>query len=155
MIGWMIFAVYLLGYSVGMTVFAFRRGLKNPALCLIPFVAFFYADKLLGGYTVCGIKVESLGKLTVKLFAVALAAYLYARWGTLNLNEKNIEPLIQLMCVPVAFCGLIAWLGIAKTSANLLYKYGATFKSCNIACALLLPVPFVLMLAKPGKAYAA
>lgn len=144
MTGWLIVVVYLELYSAGMAIFARKRGMKRPALCLIPFVSFFFVDKQLGGFTVLSIKVKSLGKLALKLFVISLAACLYAAWGSAHLSEKNIEPLRQIMWVPVSFCILIGWLTVARSAGELLWRNGGSFKGDRLLCALLLPVPFVL-----------
>ena len=57
--GWIVFAVFLEMYSVSMAMLARRTGIKYYGLCLIPFVAFFFLDKIFPkGFSVFGIRVK-------------------------------------------------------------------------------------------------
>ena len=143
--GWIAFAVFLEAYSVGMTILARRAGLRHYGLCLIPFAAFFFLDKILpDGFSVFGMRVRALGPLAIKLLIVCVAAYLYMRWGITHLDARNIEPLRQIALVPIGICGIILWLAITASTLTLLFGFGASFRGDMPVCALLVTVPVLL-----------
>ncbi len=147
MIGWIIFAIFLEYYSVGVTVLAKRNGMKNYGLCMIPFYSMFYMNKALGSFTVWSIKVEKWGRLAIELTLVCLGAYLYSQWGANHLTPQNAQPLAQIMRVPICACIFIGYLSFVNSTAKALFLMGAEFKCQWLVCALLLPIPFLLAFA--------
>ncbi len=150
--GWIAFAIFIELYAVGMTVLAKNSQMKNYALCLIPFVAFFYVDKILpDGFSAFTIKMNSLGKLAVKLVAVSIAAYIYMQWGVHNLPEKEIVPITQLMMVPISICIIVFWVALVSSTLTLMYGFGTEIKCERLICILLISIPFLLMLINKNK----
>lgn len=144
--GWIIFAVFIELYAVGMTVLAKHSQMKNYGLCLIPFVAFFYVDKILpNGFSALSIKIKSLGKLVITLLIVSLASYVYMQWGINNLPEKEIVPITQLMLVPISICFIIFWVALVSSTLTLMFGFGMEFKCENLVCILLIPIPFIML----------
>lgn len=143
--GWIVFAVFMEAYSVGMTILAYRTGMKNYGFCLIPFVAFFFLDKILPeGFTIIGIRVKKMGALVLKLFVVCLAVYLYMQWGITHLASRNIEPLQQIALVPIGICVIIFWTTITASTLALLFGFEVSFKGEVFVCALLFTAPVLL-----------
>ncbi len=150
--GWIAFAIFVELYGVGVTVLAKSSQMKNYALCLIPFVAFFYVDKILpDGFSALTIKINALGKLVVKLLIVSIAAYIYMQWGVHNLPEKEIEPITQLMMVPIGICLIVFWVALVSSTLTLMFGFGAEIKCERLICILVLPIPFLLMFINKNK----
>ena len=155
MLGWIIFFSFLELYSIGVTVLAKRSGLKNYGLCLIPFVAFFYVDKILpDGFVAIVIKFKGLGRLSIKLFLICAAAYAYMLWGIEHLDPRNIEPLKQLALVPIGFCLIALWTGMVASTLTLMFGFGMEFKCEKLVCLLWITIPVILLfLNREGKNY--
>lgn len=150
--GWIAFAIFLELYAVGMTVLAKHSQMENYALCLIPFVAFFYVDKILpDGFSAFTIKINALGKLVVKLLIVSIVAYIYMQWGVHNLPEKEIEPITQLMMVPIGICLIVFWVTLVSSTLTLMYGFGMDLKCERLICILVIPIPFLLMVMNKNK----
>lgn len=150
--GWIVFAVFIELYAVGMTVLAKNSQMKNYGLCLIPFVAFFYVDKIMpDGFSALSIKIQSFGKLVVTLLLVSIGAYLYMQWGVHNLPEKEIVPITQLMLVPISICLIIFWLALVYSTLTLMFGFGIEFKCEGLVCMLLFPIPFIMMFMNRSK----
>ena len=126
--------------------------MKNYALCLIPFVAFFYVDKILpNGFTSFTIKTNSLGKLVVKLLVVSIVAYIYMQWGVHALPDKEIEPITQFMLVPISICVIVFWVALVSSTLTLIFGFGMEIKCEKLICILLIPIPFLLMFINKSK----
>lgn len=150
--GWIIFAVFIELYAIGMTVLAKNSQMKNYGLCLIPFVAFFYVDKLLpDGFTALAIKIKGFGKLVIVLLLVSIGAYIYMQWGINNMPEAEIEPIIQLMLVPIGISLIIFWVALVASTLTLMFGFGIEFKCEKLVCILLITVPFLLMFMNKDK----
>lgn len=142
---WVAVALFVEIYSVAMAVLAKRSGVARYGLCLIPFAAFFYADKFLpNGFTVLGIRIKALGPLAVKAFVLALAAYLYARWGISHLDPRNIVPLKQLAMVPIGASAVVLWAAIAASTLELMFGFDSGFRGDNLVCMTLVSTPVIL-----------
>ena len=149
---WIIVGVFIELYAVGMTVLAKNSQIKHYGLCLIPFVAFFYVDKILPqGFSVLSIQVKRFGRSVITLVLVSLGAYLYMQWGVNNLPEKEIVPITQLMFVPIGICLIIFWATVVSSTLTLMFGFGVEFKFEKLVCLLLIPVPFVLLFINRGK----
>lgn len=155
--GWILFTAFLEFYSVGVMILAKRSGMKYYGLCLIPFVSFFYVDKILPeGFTAIVIKFKGLGRLSIKLFLICVVAHVYMSWGIVNLDPRNIAPLKDLALVPVVFCSIILWMGIVASTLTLMFGFGMEFKGERAVCLLLITIPVILaLLNKEGKNYKA
>ena len=155
MLGWIIFFAFLELYSIGVMVLARRSGLKYYGWCLVPFVAFFYVDKILSnGFVAIVIKFKGLGRLSIKLLIICIAAFAYMSWGIKNLDPRNIEPLKQLALVPISFCLVALWMGIVASTLTLMFGFGMEFKGEKIVCMLLITIPVILLfLNREGKNY--
>ncbi len=145
MTAWIVFLAYMEVYSAGVMLLAKRCNLRKYGLCLIPFVSFFYVDRILGGFSVCGIRVKSLGKLVIKLAIVCLLATIYANWGLTHLNAENSAPLVEVMWVPVAFSMIVFWLTTVFSAVRILFEMRASFRLDWLVCALFVTVPFLFM----------
>ena len=143
--GWIVFAVFLEMYSVSMAMLARRTGIKYYGLCLIPFVAFFFLDKIFPkGFSVFGIRVKALGPLVIKMFVLCLIVYFYMRWGINNLDSRNIEPLKQIALVPISICIIIFWAMLTVSTRELLFGFEESFSGDGVVCALLVTTPVLL-----------
>ena len=150
--GWIAFAIFIELYAIGMTALAKKSQMKNYALCLIPFVAFFYVDKILpNGFSAFTIKINALGKLVVKLVIVSIAAYIYMQWGVHNLPEKEIQPLTQLMLVPICMCVIVFWVALVSSTLTLIFGFGTEIKCERLICILLISIPFLLLAINKDK----
>ena len=150
--GWIAFAIFVELYAVGMTVLAKNSQMENYLLCLIPFVAFFYVDKILpDGFRSFTIKTNSFGKMIVKMVIISIAAYIYMQWGVHNLPEKEIEPITQLMMVPIGICILVFWVTLVSSTLTLMYGFGMDIPCERLICILLIPIPFLLMFINKNK----
>lgn len=145
MTAWIVFLVYMEIYSVGVTVLAKKSGMQRYGLCLIPFVSFFFVDRITGGFSVCGIRVRSMGKLVVKLAIVCLFATVYAYWGLAHLAAEDSAPLVQVMWVPAAFSMVVFWLATVFSAVRILFLFRASFRLDWLVCALFVTVPFLFM----------
>ena len=144
--GWIIFAIYIELFAVGMTFLAKNSQMKKYCLCLIPFVAFFYVDKILpNGFSALSIKIKNLGRLVITLVIVSILAYIYMQWGRNNLPEKEIGPITQLMLVPIVICVIILWVALVSATLTLMFGFGIEFKCEKLVCALLITIPFILI----------
>ena len=145
MTAWIVFLVYMEVYSLGVMLLAKKCGLRKYGLCLIPFVSFFYVDRILGGFSVCGIRVKSMGKLVIKLAIVCLFATVYAYWGLTHLTADNSAPLVEVMWVPAAFGMVVFWLTTVFSAVRILFVLRASFRFDWLVCALFVTVPFLFM----------
>ncbi len=149
------FIIYVELFSIGVTVAAYRRGcMKHPALCMIPFVAFFAVDRLVGdGFKIAGIVVKKWGITVPVMTAVCLLSYAYAAWGERTLNIVDAECLVQIMYVPVAVCAIVFWLGTVSSTCAVLFKFRARFKFDWLVSLLLITAPVLLIVCtKQGSA---
>ncbi len=151
MIGWIIFFLYVELYSVGMAIFLKKRGMRNYLLALIPFASFFFADRATGGFNAMSVRITSWGKLTIRLTVITLCAYLYGLWGMNHLEERNIEPLIQIMWLPAGVCMFVFWLCLVSSTLHLLFRLRSRFKFDWLCCFLLIPIPVLLATAKDNS----
>ncbi len=145
MIGWIIFLAYMELYSAGVMLLAKKCGIGRYGLCLIPFVSFFFVDRITGGFSVCGIRVSKWGRQVIVLAVISLCATAYALWGVSHLTADNSAPLVQVMWVPIAFCILVFWLGTAFSAVRILFLLNASFRLDWLVCALFITVPFLFM----------
>ena len=127
---------------------------KNYALCLIPFVAFFYLDKYLKEYSILGIKVKSLGKIAISFSIICLICSLVIfasrqKLATLPFEDQGryelqINYLKQIMLVPIIFCLFIFVINLAKSTSDLLFKYKCHFKMDLLVSLLVITIPFLI-----------
>lgn len=151
MIFWIILIAYIEYYSIGVTILAKRSGVKKYGLCMIPFVSFFYMNKLVPDFKVLSIKVEKWGVLVIELVVISLAAFVYSQWGMANLPEISSKPLTQIMLVPICACMGILYLSIVSSTLKALFLMKSDFKLQWLVCATLLPIPFLLTMAGNKK----
>lgn len=142
--GFIIFFLYLEIYSAAVAINAKNSGMRNYLLCLIPFVACFFVDKITDGFKMFSIKVQKWGLMTVQLFVVALAAYLFAMWGTSHLRAESVMPLIQIMLVPISFAVIIFYVGTVCSALRILFVQKTQFRLAWLVCMLFITIPFVL-----------
>ena len=129
MIGWIIFIVYIEIYGIGVMLYARSRGMKNSAWCLVPFVAFFVMEKL-----------------TI----VALIAYLYAQWGIHTLTERNVGPLVQIMCIPIAVSVIVFYMTMIQATREILFLTRQSFRFDWLLCMTLIAIPVIMaVLSRP------
>lgn len=138
LIGILIF-LELYGISVGLI--ERREGNRRFWLCFIPFVAFYFVDARLHGFTVLTIRVKSLLLTMILMGVIALAAFLVSQWGIARFPSEASEPLAQLMYVPMGFAAFVAWVCLGKTSSDLLFLFHHEFPCDLLVCLLLLPIP--------------
>lgn len=150
MVGWIVFAAYVVAYSVGMAVYLKRRGYARWALALIPFVSFFFVDRVTGGFKILSIAVRKWGKTVVILTVISLCAYLYGLWGLQALDAEQSAMLVQCMWLPAGASILIFWLGNAYSAVRILFLCRAGFRCDLLVCLLFVPVPVVLAAAGRG-----
>ncbi len=150
--GWIAFAIFIELYAVGMTALAKKSQMKNYALCLIPFVAFFYVDKILpDGFSAMTIKIKNFGKLVIILVIISLGAYVYMQWGVNNLPEKEIKPITQLMLVPITISIIIFWVALVSSTLTLMFGFGLEFKYEKLVCLLFISIPFLMFFINKNK----
>lgn len=150
MIGWIMFIVYIEIYGIGVMLYARSRGMKNSAWCLVPFVAFFVMDKLTGGFKVATIQVNKWGGLVIKLTIVALIAYLYAQWGIHALTERNVGPLVQIMCIPIAVSVIVFYMTMIQATREILFLTRQSFRFDWLLCMTLIAIPVIMaVLSRP------
>ncbi len=138
-------------YSIAFAVLECRKKEKRWWLCLIPFVSFYFLDKELHGFSLLTIKVKSLLVTAIAMNIIALVAMLIAYWGFATLPARSSEPLFQLMLVPLCFSALILWMALGKTTSDLLFVYGKSFKCDLLVCLLLVSIPFLIAFINPKE----
>lgn len=138
-------------YSASFAVLEFRKGEKRWWLCLIPFLAFYFLDKELRGFSLLTIKIKSLLVTAIIMNIIALAAALISKWGFATLPTRSSEPLFQLMLVPICFSALILWMALGKTASDLLFLYNRSFKCDLLVCLLLVTIPFLIVFINPKE----
>ena len=83
MTGWILFFVYMELYAAGLCVLLKRLGCPRYGLCLIPFAAFWYTDRLTDGFRLLVFPVRSWFKTVIIFCLVALAEHLQVKNATL------------------------------------------------------------------------
>lgn len=136
--------------AVGIAVLDKRSGNKLWLLDLLPFVAFFRADRLSGGFDVLTVRVRKLGVTLVIFAAVILLAVLYARWGQRTLPEIDSRSLRQIMYIPVVFCLVVAYANIVGFAVKTIALKRRRFRFDVLACMLFVTIPFLINM-REGK----
>ena len=73
------------------------------------------------------------------------------QWGVHNLPEKEIEPITQLMMVPIGICLIVFWVTLVSSTLTLMYGFGMDLKCERLICILVIPIPFLLMVMNKNK----
>lgn len=105
--------------AFGTAILLRAQGKKNWYLALIPFYNYFIMQELTHGFKVLTIPVRKYGIMMIELFIVLLAAYLYERWGNVNLPQMSRESLRQILYLPEAICLFLIWASQMKASMKL------------------------------------
>lgn len=145
-----IFLAALEYIALGIAVYDLRSGNKLWFLDLIPFVAYFRADKISGGFVVLTVRVRKLGT-TFLIFAVVITlATLYTRWGQNNLPAIDSQSLAQIMNIPIVVCLIVAYVDIAGFAVKMIALKRRRFRFDVAACMLFVTIPFLINL-REGK----
>ena len=91
-----------------------KSGNRLWFLDFIPFVAFFRADRLSGGFDVATVHVRKLGVTFVIFAVVIILATVYVQWGQNNLPDIDSNSLRQIMYIPVVVCLAVAYVDIGR-----------------------------------------
>lgn len=148
MIGWIIFLVFMELYSIGMCIFLKRQDRKGWLFCLVPFVVFFYVQKLSGIFKILIFPVKKWGKTVLIAAVVTLLAYLFGVWSMQNQNPDYVQYLLEILWLVAGTCIGIVWLGIAASTEALLRRYHPFSRVLKPICYLLFPLPFLLAFQK-------
>ncbi len=148
MIGWLIVFAYMELYAAGLCVLLKRLGCPRYGLCLIPFAAFWYTDRLTDGFRLLVFPVRSWFKTAIAFCAVAVLAQIYAGWGAHHIRPDSVRYLSDLMALPVGLAIFVGWVGTASAARRILFRLKASFKHDMLVCLLLLPVPVLLACAR-------
>ena len=143
---WIIFLVYAELYSVGLCLFLKRERVRRWALCLIPFAAFFYIDKLTDGFHLLVFPVRHWGKTVLMFGAVALAAQIYG-----SVLDDRIDPMYalwDLIKLPSALNFIVFWLGTASSAVRILLRCKMSFRGEWLVCLCLVTVPVLFAVLK-------
>ena len=132
-------------YGIAVGLIEHREGNRRFWLCFIPFVAFYFVDARLRGFTVLTIRVKSLLFTMILMSAIALLAALVQFWGVARFPVEASEPLRQLMYVPIGFAAFVAWVCLGKPSSDLLFLFHHEFPADLLVCLLLLPIPVLFL----------
>lgn len=148
MIGWIIFFAYAEIYAACLCVLLKRLGCPRYGLCLIPFAAFWYTDRLTDGFRLLVFPVRSWLKTVIVFCVVAALAQIYAEWGIRTIRQENVKYLTDLMALPIGLAVFVGWVGTASAARRILFRLKASFKHDLLVCLLLVPVPIVLACAR-------
>lgn len=149
MIGWIIFFAFMEVYSVGMCICLKRFGVKRWGLCMIPFAVFFYAEKLARKFKVLIFPAKRWGIKVIGFSIMTLLCYLFGVWAMGHQNPEGVHYLLDILWLIAGVCIGSVWLGIASSTEAILFRLNPFLpKLENIACYLLLPVPFLLAFQK-------
>ena len=148
MTGWILFFVYMELYAAGLCVLLKRLGCPRYGLCLIPFAAFWYTDRLTDGFRLLVFPVRSWFKTVIIFCLVALAAHVYALWGIHTIRPDSSPYLVDLMKLPIGLSIFVGWVGTAASARRILFRLKASFKYDMLVCLLLIPVPVLLACAR-------
>lgn len=147
-IGWIITLALIEWYSIGITVLAYRKKEKLFLLNLIPFVSFFYIDKLVKGFTILVVPTKKWGLTSIILLVAALISTGLTYLGNAHFGAENAMYIQQIMLVPIVICLLLLYLGIVCSSLEL-YRM-IEIKMPNYARVLsalfILPIPLALII---------
>lgn len=143
---WIGFLIFLELYGIGVALLEKKANNHLFWLCLIPFVAFFFVDKRLHGFTIIIIKIKSLLFTMILMSLIALGACLIIKWGNARFPIEASEPLAELMLVPIGFALFGAWVSLARTSSDLLFHFHFEFKCDLLVCLLIIPIPFLFII---------
>lgn len=147
-IGWICVLAITELYSIGITVLAYRNKEKFFYLNLIPFVSFFYIDKLVKGFSLLVIPTKKWGMTTLILLAVSIVSTGLIHLGAIHFGAENASYIKEIMLVPIVICLIIYYLGIVCSTLEL-YRI-IEIKMPNFAKVItaltILPIPFALII---------
>ena len=147
-IGWICVLAITELYSIGITVLAYRNKEKLFYLNLIPFVSFFYIDKLVKGFSLLVIPTKKWGMTTLILLAVSIVSTGLIHLGAIHFGAENASYIKEIMLVPIVICLIIYYLGIVCSTLEL-YRI-IEIKMPNFAKVItaltIIPIPFALII---------
>ena len=130
--------------AFGIAILDKKSGNRLWFLDFIPFVAFFRADRLSGGFDVATVHVRKLG-VTFVIFAVVITlATVYAQWGRNNLPDIDSDSLTQIMYIPAVVCLVVAYVDIVGFAVKMIALKRRRFRFDVLACMLFLTIPFLI-----------
>lgn len=147
-IGWIVVLAITELYSIGITVLAYRNKEKLFWVNLIPFVSFFYIDKLVKGFTLLVIPTKKWGATTLILLGISAISTLVVYLGSIHFGSENAGYIKEIMLVPIVICLVIYYLGIICSTLELYRIIEIKMPSfAKVITALtILPIPFALII---------
>ncbi len=143
---WIIFIVYNILISIGIGLSCKRVGIEKWKWACLPFVSFFFLNRLTGGFKSCGIvKIKNWGMATIYLICVAALCHGLIDWGNRTRVPEDAEALTQIMMIFIVLCIIIFYLGCIGFTKKILFVFKVSFKFEGIICALFITLPFILM----------
>lgn len=145
-----VYLVALEYIAFGIAFFDKKSGNKLWFLDFIPFVAFFRADKISGGFFVFTVRVKKLGTTFLIFAAVIVLATLYTRWGLKNLPAIDSQSLTQIMNIPIVVCLIVTYVDIVGFAVKMIALKRRRFRLDVAACMLFVTIPFLINM-REGK----
>lgn len=143
---WIAFFGYVALISIGIGLCCKRAGIKEWRWACLPFVSFFFLNRLTGGFKSVGIiRINDWGISTILLVLLCALCHFLIVWGNNNLVPEDAEALKQILILFVAFSGIIFYFGCIGFTMKILYVFKASFRYEGLVCALFITLPFILM----------
>ena len=145
-ITWIVFFVYVVLISIGIGLCCKRAGIEEWKWACLPFVSFFFLNRLTGGFKTLGmIRVNNWGKSTITLMLVCALCQFVITWGNNHLAPEDAEALFQILILFIVLAGIIFYLGCIGFTMKIISVFKASFRFEGLVCALFITMPFILM----------
>lgn len=156
---WIVCLVICEILSACITVACKKTGIKNWALCLIPFAFPFYVQKIAKRFSVLTIPMKKYGKTIMILLVIAfLVTVAYVVGGNaidaqnpLDLNKTAMHCFRQIMILPILVCAFILYLSIVKSTIATADRFDLRFKGDVLFYLLILPCAVVYLRVSPDR----
>ena len=158
-IAWIVCLVICEVLSVCISIASKRMGIKNWALCFIPFAFPFFAQKIAKRFSVMTIPMKKYGKTIIILLTIAfLASFAYVAGGNAidaqnptDLNKTAMHCFRQIMILPVSVSAFIFYLSIVKSTIASAERFGLRFKGDVLLYLLIVPCAYVYLRVSPDR----
>jgi hypothetical protein len=149
---WIIGIAVIEIYSFCVMLLAKSVGLKKYGLCMIPFVAFYYVQRVAQRFTIFSIPVKKYMGVMLSLFVTLLVCTLLVLWAkpTLGVATENYQCFIEILYIPIAICAIVAWFGIVQSTCAIMDRFGCRFRFDTLLYCTVLPclVAYVIVAVK-------
>lgn len=145
-VAWIAFFVYVVLISIGIGLCCKRAGIKKWKWACLPFISFFFLNRLTGGFKSLGvIRIDNWGKSTIGLVLLCALCHFMIRWGYSNLANEDAVALEQILILFIVLAAIIFYLGCIGFTKKIISVFKASFRFEGLVCALFITMPFILM----------